>query len=650
MRSARAMLSLDPSGHAVPVDDMTSVTAIAGRSPVGRRMLALFLLVAVFHSGHGSCYFPIHYQGVYVMQSTIGSGGNSQPVQYSQVNITEDAIPIWGHCEKRVGNNNYILVDSYKGTTCIRCINLKLRAPNVIRVHTAEGPQKCYTQQESAEATCPSENDLQYHDNLKDIILYKTKESSGTDARKDYCPIDGRYSFRYALNDGSGGATTECSSPTSLADNCPRGHQLNLRFSGCSFEDRVFAYECLANWEGPGKQRYLALYDTRLGGERRPLYRCALYEEVSPGVIHMALSSDSTCSTDLKNASSGFESFVLTARPSPPLPPQVHMSSCKFPDWAQGSWQNLHVNGNTMVYRDTDMFWTLTWRCIDTTMDNRATDKFLVHGRTQCGEEVHSCLLLKRRGPNVLEFITGQHLSENFNASLCADSNFLSMNWITQGRTDGAQVSPCPIMGDYTGMLPDGEGLCAELASDCDALETMHYTVSECSTSEIYEERDYQCLGQWEENGLTYTYARRKDANTYECFVGSIVTEGELLLTEAGRHCTRNVDPYKTGMKLIKKGVCDTAKKTGSGSTSFVPVASTQGSLFPVQSSTPRSSYTAIPKRLPSSTMKPWKPITAQGMPPLKNRNTSPPNGTSTITLNLMMAIIAVLVTYTLNQ
>ncbi|XP_050526793.1 uncharacterized protein LOC126897320 [Daktulosphaira vitifoliae] len=477
-------MSLGRSSHAVAVDDMSSVMVITGGSSVPSRIFALFLLITTFQSGHAFCYFPSHYQGSYVMQSIFDDNSHSQPIRYLKVNITEYEIPIWGRCEKRVGSNNYILVDdSVKDAPCIRCVNLKLRTPNVMRVHTAVGPEKCYMQQKDAEDTCISENDLRYNDELKDIILYKTKEASGADARRDYCPFVGQYSVRYKLNDGSGKPASECSSYNSRMFNCPKTHQINIRLNNCSSDDREFVYECLANWEGPGKQHYLAL---RIGDDR-PMYRCALYEEVSPGVIHMSLSSDSTCTTDLKNASLGYETFTFTAKPSPPLPLQYRNKACRFPDWAQGSWQNLRVEGNTVIYKDTDKFLTYTWRCVESSATNKAKDKFLVYGQTQCGVDAHNCILLKKRGPNVLEFIIGTFSSDTFNETLCADPNFFTSNWKTQGRTDGAQVSHCPIMGDYTGVLPDIDGLCAELASNCNAPETMHYTVSDCSNTQIYE-------------------------------------------------------------------------------------------------------------------------------------------------------------------
>ena len=50
--------------------------------------------------------------------------------------------------------------------------------------------------------------------------------------------------------------------------------------------------------------------------------------------------------------------------------------------------------------------------------------------------------------------------------------------------------------GEYTGVIPDTEGLCAKLYSDCNNPEIMFYTIFNCfNRSEVFEEREYQCLG-----------------------------------------------------------------------------------------------------------------------------------------------------------
>lgn len=114
----------------------------------------------------------------------------------------------------------------------------------------------------------------------------------------------------------------------------------------------------------------------------------------------------------------------------------------------------------------------------------------------------------------------------------------------------------CPISGEYTGMIPQTTDLCAKLWSDCRAPELMYYQVSDCVSKEIYEEREYKCLGHWREAELLYTYTQRQDvaAGIYECFVGSIISDTEIFIKEAGEHCQRQADPLKYVMKLNKQG------------------------------------------------------------------------------------------------
>lgn len=84
----------------------------------------------------------------------------------------------------------------------------------------------------------------------------------------------------------------------------------------------------------------------------------------------------------------------------------------------------------------------------------------------------------------------------------------------------------------------------------------MYYQVSDCVSQEIYEEREYKCLGHWSEAELLYTYTQRRDvaAGTYECFVGSIISDTEIFIKEAGEHCQRQADPLKYVMRLNKQG------------------------------------------------------------------------------------------------
>lgn len=71
----------------------------------------------------------------------------------------------------------------------------------------------------------------------------------------------------------------------------------------------------------------------------------------------------------------------------------------------------------------------------------------------------------------------------------------------------------------------------------------------------LFPERQYRCLGQWKEGELVYTYTQRRDVGTYECFVGSIVSQNEIYIKEAGEHCERDLVPSQQGMLLRRKGI-----------------------------------------------------------------------------------------------
>lgn len=78
-------------------------------------------------------------------------------------------------------------------------------------------------------------------------------------------------------------------------------------------------------------------------------------------------------------------------------------------------------------------------------------------------------------------------------------------------------------------------------------------------------ERKYQCVGEWSESNVIYTYTRRLDIPTYECFVGALYTDNEIFIKEAGEHCQRDVDPYRYGMQLNQTIACPTISNSING-------------------------------------------------------------------------------------
>lgn len=103
----------------------------------------------------------------------------------------------------------------------------------------------------------------------------------------------------------------------------------------------------------------------------------------------------------------------------------------------------------------------------------------------------------------------------------------------------------------------------------------MFYQVSTCQSEDIIEEREYRCLGQWQEDNLVYTYTQRLDIGTFECFVGAINSTDEILLKEAGEYCQRSADPLKYGMRLQKSVACTESKSTTEESSMVVSTETT---------------------------------------------------------------------------
>uniref|UniRef100_A0A1B0CSD0 Putative secreted protein n=3 Tax=Lutzomyia longipalpis TaxID=7200 RepID=A0A1B0CSD0_LUTLO len=120
-----------------------------------------------------SCYFPAEMQGVYVTQSTI----SGVDVVYSQINITSDLITIWGNCHRRIGNNIILMMasleDEEEDTTCYRCFHITLVTKNIVRVYTTmEYMAKCFTNEDKAIMSCPTETSLRDPEEHTEIILF----------------------------------------------------------------------------------------------------------------------------------------------------------------------------------------------------------------------------------------------------------------------------------------------------------------------------------------------------------------------------------------------------------------------------------------------------------------------------------------------
>ncbi|KAG7157070.1 hypothetical protein Hamer_G019296 [Homarus americanus] len=383
----------------------------------------------------GVCYFPVEYQGIFATQSSISSISEGSVHQYSQI--------------------------------------------------YTEGLNKCYATEAAAHQTCPTLHTIKAN-RASEIMLYKSR-SFTQDGQIDrvFCPISGRFRFTYDVNDGTE-SSVECPDPTSELSNCPMGSELQLRFRRCSFGELEMGLRCLGDWQGHDGHQYLALWDPKVTTDNQPRYRCAMYSvESATGRVFLSFSIDATCTNHLHSPWDGYETMVLTPVTPPAPPAVVHTTVCAFPRWAQGSWQHLQIDANELWIQDNGADKKYQTLCLSQHAPHG--ERYALYSKTQC------CIWIKKRAVNVIEYQTASYPSELYNASrICSDDMFRGQEWLTQGRLNPENLSGCPITGEYTGVIPDAQELCARLSSDCSDPQHMHYTVSSCfNDTEIYEDRGH---------------------------------------------------------------------------------------------------------------------------------------------------------------
>ena len=102
----------------------------------------------------------------------------------------------------------------------------------------------------------------------------------------------------------------------------------------------------------------------------------------SDDTILMSLSRDSTCRHSLHSSEKGYETFVLSPKLGRPWPSVVRKSSCMFPAWIEGEWNDVNVEGNTMTYKDRrkEYFKTYTSVCVQQSF--RHKQRYLIYSRT----------------------------------------------------------------------------------------------------------------------------------------------------------------------------------------------------------------------------------------------------------------------------
>jgi hypothetical protein len=105
-------------------------------------------------------------------------------------------------------------------------------------------------------------------------------------------------------------------------------------------------------------------------------------------------------------------------------------SIIQFPVGMQGEWQFMTIRKENLVYRDPNSFKTYSMTLIEKIQQNH----FIVHSKSQCGEETYKCIAITQLSENVIETQVGSESSKLLlNYELCSGDNFNSKEWITQG-------------------------------------------------------------------------------------------------------------------------------------------------------------------------------------------------------------------------
>jgi hypothetical protein len=84
----------------------------------------------------------------------------------------------------------------------------------------------------------------------------------------------------------------------------------------------------------------------------------------------MSLAADSNCRNGLISAEEGTETWMLNRLLEPLLPRIVQESSCVFPLWVQGKWEDVEFRGNEFIFKERGQFHTYRATCISENRPN----------------------------------------------------------------------------------------------------------------------------------------------------------------------------------------------------------------------------------------------------------------------------------------
>lgn len=104
--------------------------------------------------------------------------------------------------------------------------------------------------------------------------------------------------------------------------------------------------------------------------------------------------------------------------------------SIKFPSHLQGDWTFMKVERNTLTYHDVSSFRTY-FMTLTMALEN---NRYIVHSKSQCGEEAYKCIVIDQLDENVIETQISSKSSKAFtNYEICNNKFFDDNEWFTQG-------------------------------------------------------------------------------------------------------------------------------------------------------------------------------------------------------------------------
>ena len=103
----------------------------------------------------------------------------------------------------------------------------------------------------------------------------------------------------------------------------------------------------------------------------------------SGDTISISLSRDSTCRHGLHSSKKGFETFLLSPKLGKPWPSVVRKSSCIFPAWIEGEWNDVSIKGNTLTYKDRRKEHLKTYTSVCVQQSFRHKNRYLIYSRTK---------------------------------------------------------------------------------------------------------------------------------------------------------------------------------------------------------------------------------------------------------------------------